>query len=63
MKNNTFKLVVEPDGTEYVVQNIDEADKNHGPDDSNPTNDGRMYGDPCKFSTLLLNKITKCKEM
>ena len=48
MKKNTFRVVVEPDGSEYVIQNIDKADKKHGPDDSNPTNEGRMYGDPCK---------------
>ena len=53
MKVNTFWVVVETDGSEYVIQNIDEADKNHGPDDSNPTNEGRMYGDPCKFNPLL----------
>ena len=44
MQQDTFKIVIEPDGTEYVVQAIDEADKNHGPQDSDPTNKGRMYG-------------------
>ena len=49
----TFKLVVDPDGTEYLVQDQDEMDKNHGPDDYDKSNDGRIYGDPSKehFST------------
>ena len=41
MKKGTFKLMVEvTEGVEYVVQFVDEADKNHGPDDSKPTNEG-----------------------
>ena len=48
MRKDTFKVIVEPDGTEYVIQNIDKADKNHGPDDTNETNEGRMYGNPGK---------------
>ena len=43
MKKDTFKYVCEPDGTEYFIQNIDELDKNHGPDDTNPSNEGKMY--------------------
>ena len=48
MTKDTFKLMVEPDGTEYLVQHIDEVDKNHGPDDYNATNEGRMYGNSGK---------------
>ena len=43
MKQNTFQIIVQPDGVEYVVQHVDEMDKNHGPDDTNMTNEGRMY--------------------
>ena len=57
MRKNTFKIVVDPDGTEYLIQDIDELDKNHGPDDHDKTNDGRMYGNNHKhfnnFSTHL----------
>ena len=30
MKLNTFQIVTEPDGTQYLVQAVDEMDKNHG---------------------------------
>ena len=43
MMQNTFTILTEPDGKQIVVQNIDEADKNHGPQDDTPTNEGRMY--------------------
>ena len=55
MRKNTFKLVVKPDGVKYVMQDIDEADKNHDPEDTSRTNEGRMYGDPGEkmfFSTV-----------
>ena len=38
MKYNTFDVVVESDGTEYIVQAIDEMDKNQGPDDTEQIN-------------------------
>ena len=31
MKKSTFKLIVDHDGTEYLIQEEDEMDKNHGP--------------------------------
>ena len=43
MTTDTFQLVTETDGTQYVIQAIDELDRNHGPNDTNPSNDGRMY--------------------
>ena len=49
MKRNTFKLVVEPDGLESVVQDQDEIDKNHNFEDSTKTNEGRMYATGCKY--------------
>ena len=44
MTKETFKKIVKPDGTEYIIQHQDEIDKNHGPDDTDITNQGRMYG-------------------
>ena len=44
MTKDMFELVTEHDGTQYLKQAIDEADKNHGPQDSEMTNKGRMYG-------------------
>ena len=46
MTLDTFKLQVEPDGTKYVYQNVDEMDKNHGIDKSDPANQGKMYENP-----------------
>ena len=43
MKQETFSVIAQPDGNEIVVQNIDEADKNHGPDDNSLTNKGQMF--------------------
>ena len=42
MTLDTFEVVTEYDGTEYVKQSKEECDKNHGPDDG-PSNDGKMY--------------------
>ena len=43
MTKDTFSLQVDPDGTEYFIQQIDEIDKNHGIEDTTKTNQGRMY--------------------
>ena len=43
MKRDTFQLICQPDGLEYVIQNIDEMDKNHSIKDTDKTNEGRMY--------------------
>ena len=59
MKQDTFKLVTEYDGTQYLIQNIDEVDKNHSPDDTTPTNEGRMYGNNGKYK--LLKVFFYCK--
>ena len=50
MKKDTFKHVVEADGTEYFMQEVDEMDKNHGPDHTSKTNEGRMYATNSKFT-------------
>ena len=49
MKRNTFKLIVEADGTEYYMQDLDEIDKNHTADDTSRTNEGRMYATNSEF--------------
>ena len=49
MTKETFKVIVEPDGTEYVVQSIDEQDKNHTFQDTERTNEGRMYATNSKY--------------
>ena len=43
MQQDTYTVITNPDGSQLVVQNIDEIDKNHGPEDSTETNQGRMY--------------------
>ena len=43
MKKDTFSIHIEPDGTEYVYQTLDEMDKNHGIDDTKKNKQGRMY--------------------
>ena len=43
MKANTFDIMVNYNGSQYVYQNVDEMDKNHGIQDTEKTNDGKMY--------------------
>ena len=43
MLQDTFAVITNPDGTQFVLQNRDEIDKNHGPEDTDKTNEGRMY--------------------
>ena len=43
MNINTFKIGTDPDGTQYIYQDIDELDKNHRYDSSEPANEGRIY--------------------
>ena len=52
MTQDTFELVTDYDGTQYIKQAIEEVDKNHGPDDG-PSNDGKMYEIPGKNNFLL----------
>ena len=62
MTKETFKLFVEYDSTEYVYQDQDETDKNHGPDDTNATNEGRMYGNTGKNMSLFQVRINSKKQ-
>ena len=50
MKKDTFKHIVEADGTEYFMQEVDEMDKDHGPDDTSRTNEGRINAANSKFT-------------
>ena len=43
MEKDQFQMNVEPDGTRYIFQAIDEKDKNHSAKDTSPTNQARMY--------------------
>lgn len=43
-----FEIGHDPDGTEFVFQAIDEQDKNHDIDVSDPAHEGRMYAQPGK---------------
>ena len=48
MTLNHYKVQVEPDGTRYVTQNLDELDKNHCKDSLAKAKDGKMYANPGK---------------
>ena len=52
MTKDTFKIVCQPDGVRYVIQNIDEKDKNHGINDTDMANQGKMYEDTSKKISL-----------
>ena len=54
MTKDYFEVVVEHDGTEYVIQSKDEKDKNHRVKDTEIANQAKMYADPGKLSSLLL---------
>ena len=44
MKKTTFAIDVDPsDGRKFIYQKTDEADKNHGPNDTEIANQGRIY--------------------
>ena len=42
-------LIVEEDGFQYVIQAVDKMDKNHGIQDTDDTNRGKMYATNCKY--------------
>ena len=59
MTKDTFKVEVDPaEELEYIVQSIDELDKNHGINNTKPTNEGRMYADPGKNYSISMQNIT-----
>ena len=50
MQVNTFNLYIDSNGKQFVYQDIQESDKNHGTDYREPANQGRMYENPSKKS-------------
>ena len=48
-----FKVITEPDGTQYVIQSIDEKDKNHGVNETQLANQGKMYADESEYNSCL----------
>ena len=46
MTKEHFEVVVDPSGVRYVVQKMDELNKNHGVNDTTIANAGKMYEDP-----------------
>ena len=48
MSQETFKIVTQAYGTQYIIQSIDEKDKNHGVNDTDPANQGQIFADPGK---------------
>ena len=48
-----YKVVVEPDGTCYVIQDVDELDKNHCEDSTEMANDGKCM--PIQVKICLSN--------
>ena len=54
MEKDWFKLVVDPDGSMYVIQEKDEKDKNHGIQDTTKANDGKMYAIPGNYICIII---------
>ena len=46
MTKDHFELCVDPSGEEYVIQKLDEKDKNHGINDTEFANQAKMYAAP-----------------
>ena len=43
MTKATFDVIVQPDGSEILIQKIDKINKNHGPDNTEKTNDAKVF--------------------
>ena len=56
MTKKTYKYMVDPDGTEYFVRDIDEMDKNHGVEDFTRANEGKIYATNGEKSLSKLHK-------
>lgn len=58
MKKNTFSLDTDPeDGREFIFQQIDEAEKNHGHKDTGKSNDGRKNEVPGTSTVLVTIRL------
>ena len=53
MKKNTYQVIIDPDDTEYVIQAVDELDKNHGIEDTEFINRGRMCATNGQFLQVI----------
>ena len=60
MMQTTFKVVVEPDGTEYMIQACDELDKNHGIENTTKNKQGRIYAKPGNYKEIKNTIRMKC---
>ena len=60
MNIDTFEVGTDPDGKQYVFQAVDELDKNHRFDDTDPANQGRMYEQPGKITIISLQARSLC---
>ena len=49
MKYNTLKVDFDSTGRRFVYQDIDECDRNHGIDRSDPANEAKMYENTSKY--------------
>ena len=61
MTTDTFDIIVQPDGTEILIQMTDEIDKNHGPDDTVKTNNAKVFttnGKSIRKSKCLIKLTT-----
>ena len=54
MTVNHFKIDVDPDGRRYAYQAIDEHDKNHGINDQEVANQGKMYEQSSKYNKIYM---------
>ena len=65
MEKDWFTIIIEPDGSEHVIQQNDEQDKNHGPSDTTATNEAKMYSIPgtkkSKYSLKINRKLVLSK--
>ena len=62
MTKDTFKITTDPDGTQYVIQAVDEMDKNHGIADTDKNNEGRMYATEGKNNYQIMQEKTLVKK-
>ena len=46
MQTDTVKVTEDPNGDKYIYQFTDKKDKNHGPSDTKPTNECKIYAIP-----------------
>ena len=56
MTSDHFKLIVQEDGNEFAIQNMDEKDKNHGVNETEIANQGKMYADPGKAKSYSFSE-------